>query len=94
MNVRIRITSAPPSRIAPDEIREAWVGVEMPAVPDGETVGTWIGNANAGGYIVIGVDAVEALSSAGKHEAAAFWGNPLPPSALRFGAEYCEVVNK
>ncbi len=35
MVVRIRIVTAPPSNVAPDEVREAWVGVEMNAMPDG-----------------------------------------------------------
>lgn len=34
MVVRIRITAAPPSNVAPDEVCEALVGVEMTAMPD------------------------------------------------------------
>ena len=95
MTVRIRITTAPPSNVAPDEIREAWVGIEMPAEPDQgdlEPGFSWSGGKNAGGYTVTGIDAVKALLDAGKVEACQFWSSPHPPSSLRFGADHCEIV--
>ena len=89
----IRIIKAPPSTIAPDDIREAWVGVEMPAEPDNHMPELWSGPVNAGGYIVTGDDAVKALLTSGKNEAASFWSAPIPPSKLRFAADCCEVVS-
>lgn len=91
-DMRIRIIKTPPGR-ADQHIRDAWVGIEMPAKPDKRGVEGWDGDDNAGGYIVSGVDAVEALNAAGKTEAAVFWSNPMPPVSLRFGADYCEVVS-
>jgi hypothetical protein len=91
--MRIRITKTPPG-FADEHIRDAWVGVEMPAEPDKGDLQGWSGNENVGGYNVSGVDAVEALLDAGKTEAAQFWSNPVPPPSLRFGTDYCEVVNQ
>lgn len=57
--MRIRITKTPPG-FADEDIRKAWVGVEMRAEPDkGDTC--WSGDENAGGFVVVGIDAVKAL---------------------------------
>ncbi len=97
MTIQIRITAAPPSNVAPDEIREAWVGIEMPAIrdePDGGGGAGWVGDSNVGGYLVKGVDAMQALVNAGKTEAFDFW-NDLPPiEQLCFGADFCEAVSE
>jgi hypothetical protein len=92
MNIRIRIVKAPPSTIASDSIREAWVGVEMPAMSDKDESESWSSAENVGGYVVTGNDAVEALLASGKDEAASFWSTPIPPSKLRFAVDCCEVV--
>lgn len=65
----------------------------MPAEPDQGESGGWDSDDNAGGYIVTGTDAVKALLDADKTEAALYWGSPVPPKILRFGADYCEVVS-
>ena len=95
MTVRIRITNAPPSNVAPDDVREAWVGVEMPAIadqPDGGGGAGWVGEDNIGGYLVSGDVAFSALAEAGKQTAVDFWYSQPYIAQLRFGADYCEVV--
>jgi|GEM_PF-1545500 len=93
MLIRIKITKVPLG-FAPDHIREAWVGLEMPAKQDDGEM-EWDGGENAGGYVVDGVDAVNALVEAGQREAAEFWGHPIPQfSKLCFGADYCEVIEQ
>jgi len=93
MEVRIRITTPPPSNFAPDNIREAWVGLEMEAVTDdSDGSDNWVGSGNVGGYCVRGSHAMQALLGAGKHEAHNFWSDLPPIEQLRFGAEFCEVV--
>ena len=91
MTVLIRIIAPPPSGFVPADVREAWVGVEMPAEPDnGE--GEWSSDLNAGGYVVKGEDAVKALLDAGKDHAAACWSTPCTPRLLLFVASSCEEV--
>lgn len=92
MPVRIKITAAPPSNIAPDEVREAWVGTEMTAMPFAKNDGEWAGEENLGGYIVNGAAAFNALVEAGKDDAVAFWKSLPYISQLRFAADCCEVV--
>lgn len=93
MVVRIRITTAPPSNVAPDEVREAWVGVEMNAMPDVEDADdAWVGENNIGGYLVHGAAAFHALAESGKDEAVAFWESLPHINQLRFAADCCEVV--
>jgi hypothetical protein len=93
MPVRIKITAAPPSNVAPDEVREAWVGVEMTAMPDdGNDGDAWVGEGNIGGYRVKGAAAMYAIEEAGKDEALAFWKNLPHINELRFDADCCEVV--
>lgn len=92
MVVRIRITTAPPSNVAPDEVREAWVGTVMTAMPFAKIDGDWVGETNVGGYIVNGAAAFVALAKAGRDEAVAFWESLPYISQLRFAADCCEVV--
>lgn len=93
MVVRIRIVTAPPSNVAPDEVREAWVGVEMNAMPDGGNAsGQWVGDGNIGGYLVNGAAAFHALAEAGKDDAVAFWESLPTIRQLRFDTNCCEVV--
>jgi len=94
MHVRIKITAAPPSNVAPEDVRKAWIGLEMPAtVASVDDVG-WDSGPNAGGYIVQGVDALNALLDGDRVPAAHYWSNPMLPKAFRFGKEFCEVVSE
>lgn len=92
---KVRITKVPPG-FANEKIRAQWVGVEIPLV-DGEEAAEAEArmdrtSASAGGYIVRGSDAVQALMDAGRHEAASFWGRPVPAPHLRFARDCCEVI--
>tara|TARA_B100000745_G_scaffold20507_1_gene14123 strand:+ start:1524 stop:1817 length:294 start_codon:yes stop_codon:yes gene_type:complete len=96
MTGRIRITEVPPGS-APDEIRTAWVGVEIPLAPNQE-VGEgkfWSGHENAGGHMVNTSDAIDALRAVGREDAADYWEmvRQMTGHQLRFGADCCEVVN-
>ncbi|HVS39553.1 MAG TPA: hypothetical protein VMS17_28610 [Gemmataceae bacterium] len=97
----VRIIQTPPGE-APDDIRRAWVGVELPLRPgEGqprrmESVGAVSneGPAVADGYIVDGASAVNALA-AQSPEAAAWWRQNAPHVVapgyrLFFPAEVCE----
>jgi len=92
---KIRIIKTPVG-FADETVRAQWVGVEIPLVSDKEAAATEAQmdpkSPSAGGYIVRGEDAVQALIDAGKQEAASFWARPVPPPHLRFGRECCEVV--
>lgn len=92
MSVRIRINKTPLGFVD-ESLREKWVGVEMTAEPDSGEDGGWSSDENAGGYVVRGVDAVEALRDAGEEGAAMFWGSPVPPLKFRFSADCCEVID-
>lgn len=89
----IRIIAVPPSSTASDAIREQWVGVVMPAELDTDDV-DWGDDQNSGGYVVSGINAVDALLAAGRLPAAQFWGSPVPPPLFRFGSAFCEVVEE
>lgn len=86
-----------PPGFAPEHIRKQWVGVEI-RLPTQEEISIdppsnmGIGNQNAGGYDVFGHDAVEALKSAGRYEAAEFWEGLVLGRYLRFKKEVCEVL--
>lgn len=93
----IRITAVPPGN-APDYVREAWVGVEIPLAPDQE-VGDdkfWSGRGNVGGYLVQTSDAIDALRAADKSDIAAYWEaiRMMTGHQLMFGTDYCEVVSE
>lgn len=90
---KIKIIDVPPG-FAPEHIRKQWVGIEIPLaqnpIPEGKEVAR-IGNDNAGGYQVKGVDAVKALKEAGKDEAADFWED-YSSGNFKFKKEVCEVI--
>lgn len=98
---RIKIIAAPAGQ-APDWVREAWVGVEIPLADQGNEVsGPFIGALggapspeNLDGYEVHGGDALEALRKAGKKDAADWWRkhSALGGGHLVFGKQYCELV--
>lgn len=93
---KIRITKAPPGFAAP-EIREQWVGVDIP-LPSEEEIAEdpptdiSIGTANAGGYLVLKDKAIEALRLSGKNDAADFWASLPIGRYLRFKKECCELI--
>ena len=100
--VRIRITATPPGE-APEEVRRAWVGLELPLAP-GETaprpmavVGVLSAEGESTlGYAVTGKTAVDLLAS---HDpAAADWWRESAPHVLAggyqlvFPTEVCERI--
>ena len=93
--MKIRIISTPPGSVAPEEIRKQWVGIEIPILPEEELRGSlWTGEQNAGGYVVSIGDAIDALRTAGREQAADFWEEIQAHigNKLRFKKECCEVV--
>jgi hypothetical protein len=100
----IRIIAAPPGE-APEEIRQEWIGVELPLAP-GEplpkiesTVGVLTGQSTgvASGYLVEGNKAV-ALLAAHSPTAAEWWREAaphilVPGYKLSFPAEVCELMS-
>jgi len=74
LSICIRITTTP-SGFAPENTRNAWVGVEMPAVTEDSADANkdLDSDTNKGGFLFYGSDAVAALLDAGRIEAAAFW---------------------
>lgn len=92
----IRIKETPPG-FAPPHIRMQWVGVELPLASEEEIAqdppsGFSIGSDNIGGYLVLRDKAIGALRNAGKEKAAGFWDQFPLGRYLRFGREFCEVV--
>ena len=89
---KIRITSVPPG-FAPEDIRKQWLGVEIPLTGfDNNPEGLRMGIENMGGYKVNTQDAIDALRTAGKEDAANFWENFNLGSTLVFKQECCEIV--
>jgi hypothetical protein len=97
--VRVRIVALPPGE-APEQIRKAWVGLELPvAGRDRNTVVGVLSDrpaAGCDGYAVDGAKAV-ALLAARAPEAAAWWRRNAPHVLvggyqLVFPAEICERV--
>ena len=92
---KIRIITTPPG-FADPKIREQWVGIEIPLIEGKEAAEAESAmprsSLSASGYIVRGEDAVLALVDVGKHEAAAFWSNPVPSPHLRFARDCCELI--
>jgi hypothetical protein len=89
---RIKIIAVPPG-FAPPEIRERWVGVEIPTPTDDELranrpSSAGIGHENEGGYLVRRESAIQALRAAGKESAARFW-ELIDGEYLAFSREYC-----
>lgn len=93
----IRITDVPPGSLAPLEIRQQWVGVEIPLATEDELranpiVGK-IGNQNDDGHIVLRSKAIEALQAAGRQKAADYWQSfPLIGMYLQFKQDVCALV--
>lgn len=87
---KIRIVAVPPG-FAPKEIRQQWVGVEIPLSGEDPTGGIWVGTGNENGYVVSADDAISALRNAGKDDAADFWEG-LRGTALRFNKQVCEPI--
>jgi hypothetical protein len=90
---KIKIIDTPPG-FAPEEIREQWLGIEIPLAENpipADKVVARIGGQNAGGYQVKGTDAVEALKDAEKFEAAEFW-KPYASGNFTFKQEVCELI--
>lgn len=92
---KIRVITTPPG-FARKAIREAWVGTEIPIVSGEEAAVAErtfdSSGANVGGYIVRGIDAVQALLDLNLQEAATHWSSPQPPRYLRFAKECCEEI--
>jgi hypothetical protein len=91
----IRIKGVPPG-FAPPEIREQWVGIEIPLPTEDELKanppsGFGIGNANEGGYPVLTKTAIEALLESRRTRAAAFWSK-FDGTYLLFKKEVCELL--
>jgi len=98
---KIKIVDVPPGQ-APDWVRKAWVGLEMPlsnVQPD--HIGILIGvvdkkpeDANAGGYVVSGRVAIETLERKNT-EAANWWRENAPwilGNQLVFDKKVCQIV--
>lgn len=91
--IRIRITVIPPGTVSPLMVRQAWVGLELPAVQNFEE-DEWTGNENAVSYDVSKVDAIEALLGARCKDTADFWLSLPLIKSFTFGARDCELVNE
>lgn len=93
----IRIIAVPPG-FAPRAIREQWVGVSIPLATKDDLrryplSGQSLGNENKGGHLVLRSRAIEALRTAERGEAAAYWRTlPADAAYLRFKQEVCELV--
>lgn len=93
---KIKIIATPPG-FAPEEIRDQWVGVEIP-LPTEEQIaedppsGVGIGNQNQGGFLVLTSDAIKSLQNAGKNTAVSFWESAGIGRYLRFRKEICKEI--
>lgn len=92
----IRIIATPPG-FAPEEIRKAWIGLELPvATPQDFTDNPpeWneIGTENLGGYIVLKSKAVHILRDHNQTLAADFWDSLGKGLFLRFSRDVCEPL--
>ncbi len=93
---RIRIVAVPPG-FAPLSIREQWVGIEIPLATNRDISKNppselGIGSANRGGYMVLTSKAIEALKSAERISAAAFWKQLTLGHYLVFKRDVCELI--
>ncbi|MDB5264726.1 MAG: hypothetical protein JWN64_297 [Parcubacteria group bacterium] len=92
----IRIIDIPPGVLAPLEIREQWVGVQIPLATDEELrqnpIAGKLGNDNDDGHIVLRSKAVKALQRAGRYEAADFWHAAPLGMYLQFKQDVCILV--
>lgn len=97
MGKQIKIVAVPPGQ-APDNVREAWVGLVLPVAEadgDGVQLGALGGEAqNLGGYPVYGMDALKVLARANR-KAFEWWLVNVPMAAyndLVFARDCCEEV--
>jgi hypothetical protein len=99
MPKQIRIVKAPPGE-APQEIREAWIGLVLPTNEQTMQIGDRQVGAlggkpqNLGGYKVDGATAITILGEANP-EAAQWWHSNAPialQNTLVFAKEVCEEV--
>lgn len=94
--MKIKIIAVPPG-LAPEKIRQMWVGVEMQLATDEQlsadpplcSFGT---GENAGGFLVTFQDAIQALKDAKKDAAANFWEGLLFGAYLEFNKNVCQIV--
>jgi hypothetical protein len=94
---KIKIIATPPG-FAPANIREQWLGIEIPLPTPEEIAGnppsrSGIGNANSDGHLVLMAAAIDALRQAGKEEAAEFWELLPLGTYLQFRQSVCEIVD-
>ncbi len=98
---KIKIVRAPPGQ-APDWVRDAWIGVEIPTIKTASrTPGILIGvnggrpdSRSVGGYEVKLGEAIKVLSMKSP-EAAEYWENMFPDQpdrVLVFAKDVCEMV--
>ena len=95
--MKIRIIAVPPGPQHPFAVREKWLGVEMPVVPDAELAAhppVKVDNdeSNEGGYHVYLAHAVAALEQQGKSEVAVYWKTLPPTDYLLFKKECCQPI--
>lgn len=94
---KIKIIATPPG-FAPEDIRNQWVGVEIP-LPTKEQLAEdppssfGSGNQNQGGHIVLTSDAITSLEQSEKHSTVAFWQSLGLGKYLRFHKDCCEVID-
>ena len=90
---KIKIITTP-TGVAPQRIREQWIGIEIPLsenpIPKRNGVFN-TGNSNGDGYRVNGTDAVKALIAVDKHEAADYW-IPYQSGKFFFKKDVCELI--
>ena len=108
MKTRIRITSTPSGQ-APLEIREKWIGVEIPLISPIDPVvghkptkgvqrgvlGGEPDKKNLGGYEVSGAIAIDCLREIAP-DAASWWEEYVPSvlhADLVFGRDCCELLD-
>lgn len=93
--VLIRIIATPPGSLAPEHIRDQWVGLILRTVPATESLElekSFRASESSGGYIVVGNDALDELRKARRTEAAEFWAKRTPDDFFRFKRECCEEI--
>lgn len=91
--VTIRITAIPPGTVSPLMVRQAWVGLELPATPNVEE-DEWTGEEHIVSYDVSKVDAIEALLGARRKAAVDFWLSLPVITRFTFDTKDCELVSE
>jgi hypothetical protein len=99
--VRVRVVGDPGGD-PPKWIRDAWFGVELDAIHGRRIlVGSirrpwWRPRMRRTAWVVVGTEAVRALTDSGQHDAAAWWNGRSPhgpPRLLVFREDSCEPVD-